>query len=91
MTASRHRTPPQPHRDYQCDEPWFRQMGQRGHADDWPIEAQRESRAAELRRRYLAGGTTYKELAHDYELPVWTVGRIVRGERWPLVVTVEAA
>ena len=44
MTASHHRTLPQPHRDYRFPQhPWYRLQNACARHDQWPLEAQQEA------------------------------------------------
>ena len=42
-----------------------------------------------IRRRYQAGGITYKELAYEFGVSIGTIGLIVRHQRWARVPEVE--
>lgn len=84
------RTRPLPteHPDFHSDAEWYRPLGSRATAEDWPQELHLEAGAdglgvllvREIQRRHRETPITYKELAAEYRVSVWTIGRIVRRE-----------
>lgn len=99
----RKRELPTPHKDFQFDAPWYRLQNACATAEDWPLEARMEvasvrlpfpltpEHVREIQRRYRAGGVGYKELAREFGVSLWTIGRIVRFDLDAALAAEEAA